>query len=130
MIVPDTNVIVRLIINDDPAQTSKARLLVERETLLLLPTVLLETVWVLGSVYGFGRDRIAEALKTLFGIRTLQPWDADAAMRAFDWFEAGCDFGDALHLAASTAASSLVTFDKALAAKAKTLPGTIPVHLL
>ena len=54
----DTNVLVRLLIEDDASQTRRARKLVdtaiaEQETVLVSLPVLLETEWVLRSRYAF-----------------------------------------------------------------------------
>ena len=54
MAAADTNVLVRLLVADDPVQTPKAELFLAREKPLWISiVVLLETAWVLGSVYGF-----------------------------------------------------------------------------
>jgi predicted nucleic-acid-binding protein len=49
MIALDTNVVVRLLIRDDPAQADLAAQLVRGNQVLLTTTVLLETEWVLRS---------------------------------------------------------------------------------
>ena len=43
----DTNVVVRFLTGDEPAQAGRARALFEHEAVLLLKTVLLETEWML-----------------------------------------------------------------------------------
>ena len=47
----DTNVLVRLIVRDDPAQVDRAEAFVARGAWVSL-LVLAETIWVLKSVYG------------------------------------------------------------------------------
>ena len=54
----DTNVLVRLIVRDDPAQVEKAESFVAHGA-WVSQTVLAETVWVLESVYGLDRAQIA-----------------------------------------------------------------------
>ncbi len=49
MIALDTNVIVRYLLRDDPAQARTAHDFLQRNDCLITRTVLLETVWVLGS---------------------------------------------------------------------------------
>jgi len=61
----DTNMVVRLLTEDEANQAAKARALFERDTVLLTKTVLLETEWVLRSLYAFERLRIAESLISL-----------------------------------------------------------------
>ena len=47
MIVVDTNVLVRLLVIDDPRQCALVRSLFESETIRVLRSVLLESEWVL-----------------------------------------------------------------------------------
>lgn len=63
----DTNVLVRFLVADDAAQAEAVRRLFraaerERETLLVTSAVVLETIWVLGSVYGASRGEILDAI--------------------------------------------------------------------
>jgi predicted nucleic-acid-binding protein len=120
MIELDTNVIVRYLSKDEPLQTDIATQLMMQNECLLLQTVLLETVWVLGSKHGhaWNRQQIVEGLKNLLGLPTLVIQNLTQVYLTLQWYEAGMDFADALHLANST---KLATFDKQLANKAKTL---------
>lgn len=66
----DTNVLVRFLTHDDAAQAAKVDMLFQhavdgRCLLILSKIVLVETVWVLHSVYDLPRDRIAESLGKL-----------------------------------------------------------------
>ncbi len=111
MIALDTNVLVRLLMNDDPKQTAASlRVLNGAERVLLLDTVLLETVWVLQSIYEASREDVLEALQRILSIATPQ---TRMATLALEWFRDGMDFADALHLATATAArcETLVSFD-------------------
>lgn len=49
----DTNILVRLATGDSPAEHAAAEALVVAGPVLILPTVLLETEWVLRSMYGY-----------------------------------------------------------------------------
>lgn len=53
---------------------------------------------------------------------------ADRVARALDWLEAGLDFADALHLAASAEGDTFVTFDQGLLRRTARLGVTIPVR--
>lgn len=119
MIALDTNVVVRLLVDDDPGQTRRARTLLERRTGLVTPTVLLETEWVLRGAYGIGRPAIIRALRGMLGLPAVVLGNADAIARALQWFEAGLDFADALHLALSDEAEGFATFDVRLARRAR-----------
>ncbi|WP_020396728.1 type II toxin-antitoxin system VapC family toxin [Thiolinea disciformis] len=121
MIELDTNVIVRYLSKDDEQQTEVATQLIMQNECLLLQTVLLETVWVLGSKRGhaWSREQIAENLKHLLGLPTLALQGLEQMYQTLRWYEAGMDFADALHLANST--SQFATFDRHLANKAAEL---------
>jgi predicted nucleic acid-binding protein len=81
--------------------------------------VLLETEWVLRSLYGFSAGSLAGALRSLAGLPTIFLEDEPAVARAFDWFKEGLDFADALHLASAGNTRQFATFDRELAKQAK-----------
>jgi len=73
----DTNVLVRLITDDDRAMRNKAVRLIETahkqaETLVLPIPVILEAVWVLGTRYDFSRKEILDALDQLLLVKGLR----------------------------------------------------------
>lgn len=114
----DTNILARLLLNDDAEQFELAcDLLSQSEIFTAPPTVLLELVWVL-RVNDCSREEIASALRGLFGLPNFQPREPEALLYALRWFEAGLDFGDALHLALSASEEMLRTFDKRFVKKA------------
>lgn len=119
MIALDTNVVVRLLVDDDPAQTRRARRLLEKHNVLVVPTVLLETEWVLRGAYEIKRPAVARSMRLLLGLPTVVLAQAQAVVQALGWFEAGLDFADALHLALAEDAEGLVTFDARLAKRAR-----------
>lgn len=125
MIAVDTNVLARLLLRDHEAQYAAAvALFSKRQDYTAPPTVMLELVWVL-QTRGHARTDIVEGLRLLMGLPNFKPVQTEALSRALDWFEAGMDFGDALHLALSGGAESMVSFDKALLRQAKRL-GAFP----
>jgi predicted nucleic-acid-binding protein len=74
MIGLDTNVVLRLLLDDDPAQSPRARALVAAHgtvpgSLRLCDTVLLETLWTLTHGYRFSR----QALAHMFGGLLAEP---------------------------------------------------------
>ena len=113
MIAVDTNVVVRVITNDDPAQARAAAAVLERETVFLPVSVVLETEWVLRSVYDLDRVVVVRALRRFLGIPTVRAESAVSVRQALAWYEEGFDFADALHLASASEAGAdrLVTFD-------------------
>jgi len=53
MIAVDTNVLVRFLVRDDAKQAARAAALIQANEIWVCKTVLLETEWVLRSLYGF-----------------------------------------------------------------------------
>ena len=130
MIALDTNIVVRLLVRDDPAQTAQAVAVVRGSPVLVATSVLLETEWVLRSRYRVPRATIVEGLRRLIDLDQLTLDHPTVAARALDGFgQAGLDFADALHLAASHAATEFVTFDRALARRAGAIGLAPPVRV-
>ncbi len=72
----DTNILVRLLAADDPAQSAQARSLMQRvarsgESLFVPLTVVLELERVLRSRYGFPKEQILNTLSSLLETREL-----------------------------------------------------------
>ena len=118
MLALDTNVVVRLLVDDDPEQTRRARKLIEKHPVLVVATVLLETEWVLRGAYRVDRKRIVQSLRSLLGLPDLTVGSDDAVAQALEWFERGLDFAYALHLALTTDAEKFATFDARPATRA------------
>ena len=131
MIALDTNVAVRLLVRDDPAQTARAAALVRNDDVLLTTTVLLEAEWVvLRSRYGVSRRLIHAGLRRLIDLDRLTVDQPTVADRALDWFETGTGFADALHLASSAATTEFATFDRKLGRQATRLGAKPPIRLV
>jgi predicted nucleic-acid-binding protein len=122
--VVDTNLVVRLLVDDDWSQADRAQEIIETGDILLLNSVILETAWVLRSLYRLPPTRIASILRGLIGLPGVALESAQTVAKALDWFEAGLDFADAMHLAATPADAEFVTFDRALVRDAAKLVGT------
>lgn len=66
----DTNVLVRLATQDDPAQAALALRVLQKATLIAVPTIALcEMVWVLLRGYRYTPTQVAHALRTLLQVR-------------------------------------------------------------
>ncbi len=112
MVAIDTNVVVRILTNDDPPQVARARSLLQRETAWIGLAVLMETEWVLRAVYRLDRTTIHQALDRLVQLPQVVVEDDPACSRTLDLYNAGLDFADALHLAVTNGrASRFATFD-------------------
>jgi len=115
MIAADTNVWIRYVTNDDPAQARRALALLEKASQIFLPkTVLLEVEWVLRAVYELPRESVRGALLHVLGLEKVIPEDAEQVAVAVDLYEKGLDFADALHLASAGEGTIFHSFDAAL----------------
>lgn len=124
----DTNVVVRLLTNDDAEQALVAKRVVEAGDVFIGVTVLLESEWVLRAGYGFDAAQIASALRGLAGLPGVTVEAPTQIATVLDWLEAGMDFADALHLVRSNDCREFVTFDRKLVRRAQSL-GAMPVVL-
>jgi predicted nucleic-acid-binding protein len=89
VIAVDTNVLVRFLTRDDPKQSARAVALFGSEEIWIAKTVLLETEWVLRSLYRFKSDEVANAFHALAGLSNAHVEDAVVVARAFDLWGAG-----------------------------------------
>jgi predicted nucleic-acid-binding protein len=120
MIGLDTNVLVRYLAQDDPAQSARATGIIEGRLSGENPgfvsiVAMVETVWVLERAYGLSDDNIVAAIE-----RTLQAdvlvvereQEVFAAMTALE--EGRGSFADALigALGAAAGCSATLTFDR------------------
>ena len=121
MLAIDTNIVVRYLTADHPGQSPKAKALIDGEDVFVCTTVLLETEWVLRSVYGFTGAQVAKALAAFAGLPRVTLEDAALAAKALDWTLKGMDFADALHLAKGQECDGFVSFDRRLVKPAKEL---------
>jgi predicted nucleic-acid-binding protein len=119
----DTNVLVRLLMQDDKAQLARAQRLVtqclEAEQELFVPvTVTLELEWVLRSRFGMGKEAVLHTFSQLLLTVELRFEAAGAIEWALRQYrDVAADFSDCLHAALASRAGEqpLWTFDKAAA---------------
>jgi len=123
----DTNIVIRYLTRDDPAQTPIATEVL-RAGFALSATVLIETEWVLRSVYRWPKDRIAEALASVIDLPSADIVPEGAAW-ALARFAEGADLADMIHILAGAGASAFVTFDSGVAAHAGASP-PLPIETL
>lgn len=97
----DTNVLVRVLTQDDPAQAqTAAQLLTETrqggERLHISTTVLCELIWTLrGRPYRLDRESLSNLLDSLLGDELFEIQDHDLVRRALDDYRQGqADFAD------------------------------------
>ena len=122
MIGLDTNILVRYLTHDDPAQYAKAAALIDTVTnrgdhFVVNTAVLCELVWVLGTAYDYSREEIARAVEQIFSTAQFEIERLDDARQALlDFRSTKADFSDALigRINRSLGAEHTVTFDRDL----------------
>ena len=126
MVAVDTNVLVRLVTGDHPAQAGRAAAVFNSGPVFIAKSVLLETEWVLRYSYALDTEAIVRALRGVLGLASVSVEDPTAAVAALRLCEQGLEFADALHLASSTPADRFVTFDARLVKRAaRVVPGRV-----
>ena len=114
----DTNIVVRLIIGDDPRQASAAEALVASEPCTIAPSVLMECEWVLRAGYRLDAKIIAASMRDLLTLHNIGSSEPVLAQQVLKAYEAGLDFADALHAAQRLEGQTFATFDKQFARRA------------
>lgn len=129
MIALDTNVVVRIIVDDDPDQVQQAQTLLAANRCMVPITVVLETSWVLEAIYQVPVSVVASSLRQFLGLDQVEAPHMPAIEQALRWYEDGLDFADALHRAlAPNYAEALATFDQAFIDRAGDTDGCPVAH--
>ena len=114
----DTNLLVRLIVRDDPDQVRAAEEFIAKGA-WVSHLVLAETLWVLQAVYERSPKQIVTAVEMLLNHKELTLQDADVVVAALDQFRSHSSIGFSdfmvLEIARKAGHLPLGTFDKALA---------------
>ena len=122
MIGIDTNVLLRLLVDDDPSQVRRARQEASSaeaggQPLFINDIVLAETVWTLGSRYDATKSELIDTLRSLLDNARLAFESRSVLSDAVAGFESSsAGFSDCLIVAKNAAASCkhTATFDRAL----------------
>ena len=113
-VTADTNVLIRTIVDDDEAQTTRAVELLETADMVAVSLqTMCELVWVLRSRYEAERADIATALRTLLNTSNVVV-NRPAAEAGLAVLDAGGDFADGVIAYDGTwlGAETFVSFDK------------------
>ncbi|CDH46874.1 type II toxin-antitoxin system VapC family toxin [Candidatus Contendibacter odensensis] len=120
MIAIDTNVLVRVLVDDPtaPQQCEQARILLKAQgSVWVSQPVLIETVWVLESAYGLDKAQLLDVLERILrhpGVCLESSELLDSALSLYS--ASHTDFADCLILVkAQTQHLILYTFDRKLA---------------
>ncbi|PZQ89780.1 MAG: VapC toxin family PIN domain ribonuclease [Leifsonia xyli] len=93
-ITPDTNILVRAIVDDDPETSPRARALLEQaEEVVLTVVALAELDWVLRKQLKWPRELVVEVIRRMTATANVRchRWTVDEGLAAL---EAGADFAD------------------------------------
>src|SRR5262249_19218015 len=113
-ITADTNVLVRVLVEDDAEQSRAAQAILKRADVVAISiAALCELVWVLSQAYKISLDDVAEAIRHLINSESVvvnRPL-AEAGLASLD---AGGDFADGIiaHEGNWLGAETFVSFDK------------------
>ena len=110
----DTNIILRLITQDDVEQTKRIATALLAGGGVVQDSVLLEMEWVLRKSFGYDRSQIIHAFELLSGMAEITIENSSRLQMAVDGYRKGLDFTDAFHLAGAIDHASFMTFDKDL----------------
>jgi predicted nucleic-acid-binding protein len=122
MIGLDTNILLRLWLNDDPAQNKRIDTLLAEHgspagSLMVSDVVLAEAVWTLRSAFAQDKSAQLMAVRSLLNEAAFAFEDREAVAQAVDMFEASsCGFSDCLIVAkhARKGCTFTATFDRGM----------------
>jgi predicted nucleic acid-binding protein len=114
----DTNILIRHLTGDPPAQARRASLFLARaDELLLTDLVVAEVVYVLESFYEVPRMRAAELVRAILAFESIVVLDRSLLLRSLELYEVDrLDFADA-YLVASAETSGVgvvASFDRSI----------------
>src|SRR5688572_32889142 len=114
MIGIDSNVLIRLFVNDNPEQAEAAiGLFAENgpRSIRISQVVVAETVWALQGSYRRDKISVVAALVLLLGREELVFEGRSTVLAALDWYQRGsADFADYLIAASNLEAGAVPTF--------------------
>jgi predicted nucleic-acid-binding protein len=111
----DTNILVRILLRDDPLRLVEIDALVDGGGLFVPLTVLIETEWVLRAVYKLNRERVNSVLFGLTRIAGIAFEDHARVVWACERHADGADFADMIHVLACRDQQDFLTLDGTLA---------------
>ena len=114
----DTNVLIRHLTGDPPAQARRATAFLERADELLLPDLIVaEAVYVLESFYELQRRRVAVLVRAIIAFPAIVVADDPLLLRALELYEvARIDFAEAYLIAHAEASGveKIASFDRTI----------------
>ncbi|MCT2538264.1 type II toxin-antitoxin system VapC family toxin [Aquibacillus koreensis] len=113
----DTNVLIRLLVKDDPIKFNTILKLVEKveknELTLVIPTVVIaECCWLLKSFYKLDKQRIAAYLLDVILSENVEVEEKYVIQALKTYADKNVDFADALIASKSSSKLAVLTWDK------------------
>lgn len=122
---PDTNLLVRAVVMDDPIQTELATRELEQALFVVLTIpALCELCWVLRSQYGYSTPSISEAIEAVVSANNVRV-DDGAVEVGLAMLARGGDFADGIiaYLGRRGGGREFVSFDRKAVAMIKSMGG-------
>ena len=114
----ETNVVIRHMTGDPPAQARRASAFLATADELLVPDlVVAEVVYVLESFYQVERERVAELVRAVIGFPAVVVIDEPLLLRALEVYEIDrIDFAEAYLVASAeaTGVGKIASFDRSI----------------
>ena len=113
-ITADTNILLRVILDDEPEQARQARTLMERASLIAVPVpVFCELVWTMRRLYKRLPDEVADAIEAILQVASVAT-DRPAVEAGLNVLRTGGDFADGTIAwqGAAMGGEILATFDR------------------
>ena len=113
-IAVDTNILVRVVTEDDPAQSALAETELTGAEIVAIPTwALCEFVWVLRRGYGIDKGNIAVSIRRLLAADNVRI-DRHSVEAGLAMLDAGGDFADGViaHQGRVLGGDTFVSFDR------------------
>lgn len=116
MKIIDTNMILRLLMRDDEKTADIVEELIENSTVLVMPEVVAEVVYVMTKVYKIDRGTTVSAISAFLDSDNVEIEKAGAVRKGLEYYgKTSLDFVDCLLCAYNTVSGyEICTFDKKL----------------
>lgn len=127
MVLIDTNIVLRFLLQDHETLSQKAKEIIDNHTAICLNAVIYEVIHVLQSVYKIDRIKIADKLLTLFENKIIESENNLVTIKSLIVFkETSMDFMDCLLIAYQLADNQIIySFDKKVNNYLKRINGEI-----
>ena len=116
MKILDANMILRFLLKDDEKSAVIVRDIIKSESVMVLPEIIAEVVYVMTRVYKYERIKTSSGIAAFLNYHNIVTEKYDVVLKALQYFgDTSLDFADCLLCAYHTVAGyEICTFDKKL----------------